>query len=155
MRSRLLLSSGRSATAFMPTKLLLSFRGFRAGALRLDFGLPCWQCTPIHTDWYSRPIWIVPHYPLQDTEAENGAFKESSVEPAGTKLHDLERFVQSLARCIGLDEAGLEIGFDRLGLQLSEGQKTILNGVTGKVQRGSLLAVMGSSGAGKCKDALA
>jgi hypothetical protein len=100
-------------------------------------------------------IWIVPHYPLQDTEAENGAFKESSVEPAGTKLHDLERFVQSLARCIGLDEAGLEIGFDRLGLQLSEGQKTILNGVTGKVQRGSLLAVMGSSGAGKCKDALA
>lgn len=73
--------------------------------------------------------------------------KGSYVTESATAV-DLQRFVKSLTRCIGLNEIGLEIGFERLGFQLKKGQQ-LLKGVSGTVKRGSLLAVMGSSGAGK------
>lgn len=66
------------------------------------------------------------------------------------KSFRLQKFVQSLQRCIGLSNIDLEIGFDNLGLQIEAGGKTILSGVSGNVKPGSLLGVMGPSGAGKC-----
>jgi ABC-type multidrug transport system fused ATPase/permease subunit len=63
----------------------------------------------------------------------------------------LNQFVKSVQRCIQLSEIGLEIGFDNLGFQIGADSKSILNGVSGVVKPGSLLAVMGASGAGKCE----
>ena len=63
----------------------------------------------------------------------------------------LHQFVKSLQRCIQLSDIGLEIGFDQLGFQLPSGGRSILEGVSGIVKPGSLLGVMGPSGAGKCK----
>lgn len=99
-----------------------------------------------------------PHPPLEDPES-NG---EGSLQNSGLKDKDpststdtnalnLQRFVKSLSKCIGLEDIGLEIGFDRLSLQLKKDKKIILNEVSGAVEKGSLLAVMGASGAGKCK----
>lgn len=61
----------------------------------------------------------------------------------------IQNFVGSLKRCLGTSALRFEIGFDYLGLRLKSG-KTILQGVSGKVEPGSMLAVMGPSGAGKC-----
>lgn len=63
----------------------------------------------------------------------------------------LHQFVKSLQRCIQLSDIGLEIGFDQLGFQLQPDGRSILKGVSGIVKPGSLLGVMGASGAGKCK----
>ncbi|KAJ8060983.1 hypothetical protein OCU04_010061 [Sclerotinia nivalis] len=60
----------------------------------------------------------------------------------------IQNFVASLKRCLGTSALRFEIGFDYLGLRLKSG-KTILQGVSGKVEPGSMLAVMGPSGAGK------
>lgn len=63
----------------------------------------------------------------------------------------LNQFVKSLQRCIQLSDIGLEIGFDQLGFELQPDGRSILKGVSGIVKPGSLLGVMGASGAGKCK----
>ncbi|KAF7854202.1 hypothetical protein EAF04_010499 [Stromatinia cepivora] len=60
----------------------------------------------------------------------------------------IQNFIASLKRCLGTSALRFEIGFDYLGLRLNSG-KTILQGVSGKVEPGSMLAVMGPSGAGK------
>lgn len=60
----------------------------------------------------------------------------------------LRRFVASVARCVGLGEAGLAFGWDGLSLVLPTG-KTILAAQSGSVAKGSLWAIMGASGAGK------
>ncbi|KAM3065663.1 hypothetical protein ACMFMF_010884 [Clarireedia jacksonii] len=61
----------------------------------------------------------------------------------------MEKFITSLKRCLGTNSLGFEIGFENLGLRLKNG-KPILQNISGKVEPGSLLAVMGASGAGKC-----
>lgn len=62
----------------------------------------------------------------------------------------LQQFVKSLQSCLGLNDVGLEIGFHDLGFQIGAENKTILSGVSGSVKPGSLLGIMGPSGAGKC-----
>lgn len=71
--------------------------------------------------------------------------------PSDDMSFSLNQFVKSVQRCIQLSEIGLEIGFDNLGFQIGAESKSILDGVSGVVKPGSLLAVMGASGAGKCK----
>ncbi|KAI9644602.1 hypothetical protein NHQ30_006623 [Ciborinia camelliae] len=66
-------------------------------------------------------------------------------EPHHTSI---QNFIASLKRCLGTSALRFEIGFDYLGLRLKSG-KVILQGVSGKVEPGSMLAVMGPSGAGK------
>ncbi len=67
-----------------------------------------------------------------------------------TTFH-LNQFVKSLQRCIQQRDIGLEIEFDKLGFQINGDGKRILHEVSGIVKPGSLLAVMGASGAGKCQ----
>lgn len=61
-----------------------------------------------------------------------------------------KQFVKSLQRCIGLSTIGLEIEFKNLGLELGVANKTILHSISGIAKSGSLLGIMGPSGAGKC-----
>lgn len=61
---------------------------------------------------------------------------------------DLSAFVKSLSRCMeGSDSLGLSFGFSNLSF--TAGTKVILSDVTGYISRGSLVGVMGGSGAGK------
>lgn len=86
-------------------------------------------------------------------ESAPGKFNQEAEELQITseeKSLPLHHFVKSLQRCIQLGDIGLEIGFDQLGFQLRSGGRSILKGVSGIVKPGSLLGVMGPSGAGKC-----
>ena len=66
------------------------------------------------------------------------------------KFLHLQQFVKSLQSCLGLSDVGLEIGFHDLGFQIGAEKKKILSGMSGRVKPGSLLGIMGPSGAGKC-----
>ncbi|TAQ85744.1 hypothetical protein B7494_g5930 [Chlorociboria aeruginascens] len=61
---------------------------------------------------------------------------------------DMQRFIDSLKRCIGTNTLAFEIGFKNLGLRLKSG-KPILQDISGTVKPAFLLAVMGVSGVGK------
>ena len=84
------------------------------------------------------------------SENVNQEIEELQITSEETSL-PLHQFVKSLQRCIQRSDIGLEIGFDQLGFQLQSGGRSILKGVSGIVKPGSLLGVMGPSGAGKCK----
>ncbi|MCJ1307995.1 hypothetical protein MMC25_001645 [Agyrium rufum] len=62
-------------------------------------------------------------------------------------LSQLCLFVQSIRKCIGSHDIGLRLDFDNLGYSVDG--KSILQNISGTVKPGSLLAVMGPSGAGK------
>ncbi|KAF2013083.1 hypothetical protein BU24DRAFT_264171 [Aaosphaeria arxii CBS 175.79] len=64
----------------------------------------------------------------------------------------LQKFVESSKRGIGTDAARIQIEFEKLGFTLKGKQgmvNEVLKDVTGSASPGSLLAVMGASGAGK------
>lgn len=61
---------------------------------------------------------------------------------------NLQRFVASVAKCVGTGETGLVFGWDGLSLVLTS-RKTILAPQSGSVGKGKMWAVMGGSGAGK------
>lgn len=87
---------------------------------------------------------------LQKLSADAGQEVEQLQVMTDEKSFRLQQFVKSLQSCIGLSDIGLEIGFDNLGLQIGADKKTILSSVSGNVKPGSLLGIMGPSGAGKC-----
>ncbi|RKF75727.1 ATP-binding cassette sub-family G member 2 [Golovinomyces cichoracearum] len=62
--------------------------------------------------------------------------------------NSLTQFVASVKRCIGSNEVGMSVGFKDLSYHLNTG-KVIVAPQTGHIEKGSLWAVMGSSGAGK------
>ncbi|KAF2639904.1 hypothetical protein P280DRAFT_518339 [Massarina eburnea CBS 473.64] len=82
-----------------------------------------------------------------DTASVQRTGKEKAVEDSDQALSNLEDFVNSSKRGIGLDATRMQIEFDQLGLTLDGSQKEVLKGVTGHAGPGSLLAVMGASGA--------
>lgn len=100
----------------------------------------------------SKPLPLLQDPELQHESASIDASQktEKAQMMSDEKSFHLSQFVKSLQRCIGLSNIGLEIGFNNLGLQMGADGKTILNGVSGTVKPGCLLAVMGASGAGKC-----
>ena len=65
--------------------------------------------------------------------------------------NDMQRFIASITKCIGGADVGLEITFEGLGFDVGPAKKKILDGISGTIERGSLVAIMGASGAGKCK----
>jgi hypothetical protein len=77
------------------------------------------------------------------------AQKHEVAEDSEELFNNLEDFVKSSKRGIGLDATRMQIEFHGLGLTLSGSKKELLKGVTGYAGPGSLLAVMGASGAGK------
>ena len=64
---------------------------------------------------------------------------------------ELQLFVQSLSRCMDTTKFGLSFDFENLEFKPRKADKPILSEVTGSIPYGSFCAVMGGSGAGKCK----
>lgn len=65
---------------------------------------------------------------------------------------ELRAFVESLSKCIQNSNFGLSFGFSNLCCQPKGSARPILSGITGDIASGTLVGVMGGSGAGKCKD---
>lgn len=61
----------------------------------------------------------------------------------------LENLANSMRRVTGDDNIGLSFGYSDLGFHPRRKAKPILSNITGSIQAGSLVAVMGGSGAGK------
>lgn len=61
----------------------------------------------------------------------------------------LQAFIDSMRRATDASHFGLSFSFDNLSFHPKKVPKPILQNVTGSIQRGSLVAVMGGSGAGK------
>ncbi|POS87517.1 hypothetical protein EPUL_001409 [Erysiphe pulchra] len=61
---------------------------------------------------------------------------------------DLLLFVDSIKKFMGMNEVGISIGFKDISYTLKDG-KTIVAPQTGHIEKGSVWAVMGASGAGK------
>ena len=62
---------------------------------------------------------------------------------------DIEQFVQSLSRSTVASSLGLSFGFENLVFQPKRSKKPVLSGVSGEIKSGTLVGVMGASGAGK------
>ena len=63
----------------------------------------------------------------------------------------LQQFVQSLSKCIDGSSFGLSFDFTNLQFHPRKASKPVLSEVTGRIESGSFSAVMGGSGAGKCR----
>ena len=72
----------------------------------------------------------------------------SDEEKPNSQLH---LFVQSLSKCIDGSTFGLSFDFTNLQFHPQKASKPVLSEVTGRIESGSFSAVMGGSGAGKCK----
>ena len=101
--------------------------------------------------WVSRANRFNPLHHRGDVEVSQ-AVPNSTPDELGYSCNgnalSLKRFLDSLKRCIESDETGLGFEFNDLSFQVKGGRK-ILGGVSGIVPKGSVLAVMGASGAGK------
>ena len=62
---------------------------------------------------------------------------------------DIQQFVQSLSRSTVASSFGLSFEFEDLVFKPKRSKKPILSGVSGEIKSGTLLGVMGASGAGK------
>ena len=79
---------------------------------------------------------------ISENAAERGIDIESSIE--------LRQFVDSMSKAIQGSDFGLSFGFEQLSFQPKGSNKPVLSKISGSIQNGSLVAVMGGSGAGKC-----
>lgn len=61
---------------------------------------------------------------------------------------NLSLFVASIQKFVGMNDVGISIGFKDISFTLGNG-KTIVAPQTGHIEKGSVWAVMGASGAGK------
>ena len=76
-------------------------------------------------------------------EEDGGLILDENTDP------DIEQFVQSLSRSTVASSFGLSFGFENLVFQPKRSKKPILSGVSGEIKSGTLVGVMGASGAGK------
>lgn len=60
----------------------------------------------------------------------------------------LSQFVASVKRCVGSNDVGMSVGFKDVSYTLKSG-KTIVAPQSGHIEKGTMWAVMGASGAGK------
>ena len=79
---------------------------------------------------------------MHDNAAERGIDIDSSIE--------LRQFVDSMRKAINGSNFGLSFGYNNLSFQPKGSKKPILSKVSGSIGNGSLVGVMGGSGAGKC-----
>ena len=93
---------------------------------------------------------------LIENAAKHGVSLEVPIAPSDDGSNDedgpsdLGLFIQSMSR-MGGNHGGLSFGFDSLNYQPIKSRKSILSGVTGTIDHGTLWGIMGASGAGKCK----
>lgn len=78
-----------------------------------------------------------------EEEEDGGLILDEKLDP------DIQQFVQSLSRSTVASSFGLSFGFENLVYQPKRSKKPILSGISGEIKRGTLLGVMGASGAGK------
>ena len=64
---------------------------------------------------------------------------------------ELQLFVHSLSKCMDTTKFGLSFEFENLEFKPRKADKPILSEVTGRIPYGTFCAVMGGSGAGKCR----
>ena len=76
-------------------------------------------------------------------EEDGGLILDEKTDP------DIDQFVQSLSRSTVASSFGLSFGFENLVFQPKRSKKPILSGVSGEIKSGTLVGVMGASGAGK------
>ena len=79
---------------------------------------------------------------LQENDANQALNVDSSAE--------LRQFVDSMSKAINGSSFGLSFGFEDLSFQPKGVKKPILSKISGSINSGSLVGVMGGSGAGKC-----
>lgn len=90
--------------------------------------------------------------PMDDFDMHAAAAYDSDNRPANDEGNtDLREFVASLSKCIEGSQFGLTFEFENLGFWPKKLPKPILSGITGEITRGSLVGVLGGSGAGKCE----
>ncbi|KAF2101114.1 ABC transporter-like protein [Rhizodiscina lignyota] len=77
------------------------------------------------------------------------AYDASSKEDIDQGNTDLREFVGSLSKCIEGAQFGLSFEFDNLGFWPKGAPKPVLSNITGEISRGSLVGILGGSGAGK------
>jgi ABC-type multidrug transport system fused ATPase/permease subunit len=71
------------------------------------------------------------------------------LENASDLTPELRSFVESMRKAVDALHFGLSFAYSDLSFQPKGSKKMILQNVTGLIERGSLVAVMGGSGAGK------
>lgn len=87
--------------------------------------------------------------PMGDFDMHAAAYDSPVKENADETNADLREFVGSLSKCIEGSQFGLSFEFDNLGFWPKGAAKPVLSNVTGEISRGSLVGVLGGSGAGK------
>lgn len=92
-------------------------------------------------------------YAKSSSHASTGTIKTRplSLKDEEISLIDLKRFIASMSKCIEARQLGLSFVFLDLSLKLDGNGKELLKSVSGRIDSGSMWAVMGSSGSGKCK----
>ena len=67
---------------------------------------------------------------------------------ASNTSSDLQMFIRSMSRCIGVTNFGLSFEFVDLAFLPRKVSKPVLSDITGRIDRGTLTGVIGASGAG-------
>ncbi|KAF1992167.1 ABC transporter-like protein [Aulographum hederae CBS 113979] len=75
--------------------------------------------------------------------------RSGKIEEEVADTEELRAFINSLRRCIDGSQFGLSFAFADLGFHPKGAAKPVLCGITGEIKRGSLVGVLGGSGAGK------
>ncbi|KAF9875361.1 hypothetical protein CkaCkLH20_07181 [Colletotrichum karsti] len=96
--------------------------------------------TPYRSDSYGAGFQAALDYDHQWT---------ADAQPKEQVNPQLIKFVESMRRATDATNLGLSFGYTDLGFQPKKSKKLILQNVTGSIDRGTLTAVMGGSGAGK------
>ncbi|KAG4440935.1 hypothetical protein IFR05_003564 [Cadophora sp. M221] len=78
-------------------------------------------------------------------------FQDQLKHDDGSQKTDLDLFVESLSKCLGVTRFGLSFEFQDLAFKPPKSNRKILSEVSGTINAGSLWGVMGASGAGKCE----
>lgn len=90
--------------------------------------------------------------PMVDFDMDAAAYStRKSTDGSANDNTDLREFVGSLSKCIEGSHFGLSFEYADLGFWPKGAPRPILQGITGTIPRGSLVGVLGGSGAGKCK----